>query len=124
MLLLLASLNAQAQPPVVPEDVKTTVRQRVDCGYYPGIVVGLMNTNGPTYFSYGSVDLDGGRAVDENTLFEIGSIGKVFTTTLLADMAARSELELTDAIQSCLDQKVSLYYSPRLSIITSTVPRV
>ena len=102
MLLLSAFIGVQAQLPVVPEDVKTTVRQRVDYGYCPGIVVGLMNTNGSTYFSYGSVDLDGGPAVDEKTLFEIGSITKVFTTTLLADMAQRDELELTNAIQSYL----------------------
>lgn len=95
----LALVGAPAQLPVVPENVKTTVRQRVDYGYCPGMVVGLMNTNGTTYFGYGSVHLDGGPAVDENTLFEIGSITKVFTTTLLADMAGRGELELDQAIQ-------------------------
>ena len=106
-LLLLALVRVQAQLPVIPEDAKTTVRQRVDCGYCPGIVVGLMNTNGPTYFSYGRMDLDGGPAVDEHTLFEIGSIGKVFTSTLLADMAQRGELELTNAIQSYLPEGVT-----------------
>jgi len=80
LLFLLVCLGAQAQVPVIPQDVQTSVRQRVDYGYCPGIVVGLMTTNGSTYFSYGSVDLDGGAGVDENTLFEIGSITKVFTT--------------------------------------------
>jgi len=107
MLLLSAFIGVQAQLPVVPEDVKTTVRQRVDYGYCPGIVVGLMNTNGSTYFSYGSVDLDGGAGVDENTLFEIGSVTKVFTATLLADMAERGELELTNAIQSYLPDGIT-----------------
>ncbi len=65
-LLPLGLYSVHAQPPVVPEDVKTTVRQRVDYGYCPGIVVGLLNTNGPAYFSYGSVDLDGGSVVAEN----------------------------------------------------------
>jgi CubicO group peptidase (beta-lactamase class C family) len=98
---------SHAAAPVVPADVKTTVGQRVDYGYCPGIVVGLMNTNGSTYFSYGRTDLDGGPAVDEHTLFEIGSITKVFTTTLLADMAERGELELTDAIQSYLPEGIT-----------------
>jgi len=105
-LLLLAIVQVHAQLPVVPEDVKTTVRQRVDYAYCPGIVIGLMNTNGATYFSYGSVDLDGGPTVDENSLFEIGSITKVFTTTLLADMAERGELELTNAVQSYLPEGI------------------
>lgn len=49
--LLLGVVGAWAQLPVVPENVKTTVRRRVDNGYCPGIVVGLMNTNGSTCFS-------------------------------------------------------------------------
>lgn len=106
-LTLCVQAHVQAAAPVVPEDVKTTVRQRVDYGYCPGVVVGLMNTNGTSYFSYGSVDLDGGPAVDENTLFEIGSITKVFTTTLLSDMAERGELELTNAVQSCLPDGIT-----------------
>jgi hypothetical protein len=105
--LLLEPVRAHAQLPVVPENIKTTVRQRVDYGYCPGIVVGLMNTSGCTYFSYGNDDLDGGPAVGESTLFEIGSIGKVFTTTLLADMAQRREVELTDTIQSYLPQGIT-----------------
>jgi len=44
--------------------------------------------------------------VDENTLFEIGSVTKVFTTTLLADMAERGELELTNAIQLYLPEGI------------------
>jgi CubicO group peptidase (beta-lactamase class C family) len=107
LLLLCVFVTAQTAAPVVPEDVKTTVRQRVDYGYCPGIVVGLMNTNGSAYFNYGSPDLEGGPAVDENTLFEIGSITKVFTTTLLADMAERGELELTNAIQSYLPDGIT-----------------
>jgi CubicO group peptidase (beta-lactamase class C family) len=98
--------SAQTGPPVVPEDVKTAVRQRVDYGYCPGLVVGLMNTNGSTFFKYGSTELDNGWPVDENTLFEIGSVTKVFTTTLLADMVQRGELELTNAIQPYLPEGI------------------
>jgi D-alanyl-D-alanine-carboxypeptidase/D-alanyl-D-alanine-endopeptidase len=88
--------------PVIPEHVKTTIRERVDYGYAPAVVVGLMNTNGPAFFSYGTTDLDGGQPVDEHTLFEIGSVTKVFTTTLLADFAQRGQLELTNEVQPYL----------------------
>lgn len=97
---------AQTGPPVIPEDVQTAIRQRVDWGYCPGIVVGLMNASGSSFSCYGSTYLDNGRPVDENTLFEIGSITKVFTTTLLADMAEHGELALTNVIQDYLPEGI------------------
>lgn len=39
---------------------------------------------------------------DENTVFEIGSITKVFTTTLLADMHLAGELQLDDPVNKYL----------------------
>lgn len=99
--------GARATPPVIPEDVQVHVRQRVDYGYCPGVAVGVMSTNGASYFCYGFADLDGGAAVSERTLFEIGSVTKVFTTTVLADMAERGELGLTDGIQGSLPSGVT-----------------
>jgi CubicO group peptidase (beta-lactamase class C family) len=97
-MLLLTLVGSQAQPPAIPEERHRSVHQRVDYGHCPGIVVGLRNVSGATYFSYGRPDLGDGLAVDENTIFGVGSITTVFTATLLADMAARGELELTNTI--------------------------
>lgn len=106
--LILLATDTTAAPPLVPANVQANIRQRVDYGYAPSIVVGLRNTEGTTYFAYGQSDRDGGRPVDERTLFEIGSITKVFTTTLLADMADRGELRLTNLVQDYVPSWVTV----------------
>lgn len=58
-----------------------------------GIVVGLLEPEGERIVSGGTgVAAD----VDGDTLFEIGSISKVFTALLLADMANKGEVSLDD----------------------------
>ena len=50
-----------------------------------------MNPNGTHLFSFGNISKANNIRVNENTLFDIGSITKTFTTLLLADMV-RKEL--------------------------------
>jgi D-alanyl-D-alanine-carboxypeptidase/D-alanyl-D-alanine-endopeptidase len=47
-------------------------------------------------------------ALDGNTVFEIGSITKVFTASLLADMAARGEVKLDDPVAKYLPSTVRM----------------
>ena len=47
-----------------------------------------------------------GQLPDKDTIFEIGSVTKVFTGLLLADMVERRELTLDDAINKFLPQGV------------------
>jgi D-alanyl-D-alanine-carboxypeptidase/D-alanyl-D-alanine-endopeptidase len=63
-----------------------------------GIVVGVIDAKGRRVVSYGSLEKGDKRALDGDTLFEIGSITKVFTALLLADMAQRGEVKLDDPI--------------------------
>ena len=72
--LVLGQPAAQAQAPVVPQDVMDNIRARVTNAYSAGIVVGMVNRDGATYFSYGVGDLDTATPVDESSVFEIGSI--------------------------------------------------
>jgi D-alanyl-D-alanine-carboxypeptidase/D-alanyl-D-alanine-endopeptidase len=45
-----------------------------------GIVVGIVSDEGVRIISYGKPDQQGSRSLDGETVFEIGSITKVFTT--------------------------------------------
>ena len=51
--LILSQATAQAHSPVIPPDVIGNIRSRVTNAITPGIVVGMINTTGTTYFSFG-----------------------------------------------------------------------
>lgn len=104
---LLHAVPVVAQPVAELLDaVKESIHQRVDYGYTVGLVVGLVDADGPRYYSYGRVAAASDRTPDENTVFEIGSITKVFTAILLADMAQRGEVALDDPIATYLPDSV------------------
>jgi serine-type D-Ala-D-Ala carboxypeptidase/endopeptidase len=63
-----------------------------------GIVVGVIDAKGRRVVAYGSLEKGDNRPLDGDTLFEIGSITKVFTALLLTDMAQRGEVKLHDPI--------------------------
>jgi len=58
-----------------------------------GIVIGILGPEGERIVAGGT---GAGAAFDSTTLFEIGSITKVFTALLLADMANKGEVSLDD----------------------------
>jgi CubicO group peptidase (beta-lactamase class C family) len=66
-----------------------------------GAVVGLLTPQGRSFATYGRMRLEGPEATPD-TIFEIGSITKVFTSFLLADMVERGEVLLDDPVRKFL----------------------
>jgi D-alanyl-D-alanine-carboxypeptidase/D-alanyl-D-alanine-endopeptidase len=92
---------------LIPESTKLLVQRDVDQGLNVGIVVGIVTPCGREIYSYGYKNLSTSQPVDENTVFEIGSIGKTFTTLLFADMVQRQELSFYDPIEQFLPENVT-----------------
>ena len=61
-----------------------------------GIVVGVIEPDGRRVVAYGDLAREDPRTLGGDTIFEIGSITKVFTSLLLADMVNRKEVALDD----------------------------
>ena len=97
---------ARAQAIRIPDDVQADVRALVDNGWSVGMVLAVVDGTGARYFSYGSTARAGGQPVNERTVYEIGSITKVFTALALADMAIRGEVGLDDPVQRYLPDSV------------------
>jgi D-alanyl-D-alanine-carboxypeptidase/D-alanyl-D-alanine-endopeptidase len=109
VLALIASppLAARAQQATdIPDDVRANVRARVEAGAWPSVVVGVVDRAGTKFFSFGSTALSGGRPVGPRTMYEIGSITKVFTSLALADMVVHGQVGLDDSLQRYLPDDV------------------
>jgi CubicO group peptidase (beta-lactamase class C family) len=84
-------------------DIRQILRERVQAqGKGVGIVVGVIESEGARVVSYGQLGEDDPRQVDGDTVFEIGSMTKVFTALVLAEMVQRGEVALTDPIAKYL----------------------
>src|SRR5580700_3787583 len=73
-----------------------------------GIVVGVIEPNGRRVVAYGNLANGDPRTLDGDTIFEIGSISKVFTSLLLADMVNRKEVTLDDPAAKYLPENVTM----------------
>jgi CubicO group peptidase (beta-lactamase class C family) len=117
ILLALASSSparAQATAPAVaparsfPSDsaVLAIIRQRVEEKRSAGIVVGLLEPDGRTRVVAWGDPGPGQPALDANSVFEIGSISKVFTATALAALVQDGKVKLEDPVQQYLSPSV------------------
>ena len=90
------------------EDIANLIRSRVEEGRVVGIVVGVMEADGTTFIAaYGDAGAEA-RPLGQRSVFEIGSISKVFTGILLADMVAQGEVSLSDPVSKYLPDGVTM----------------
>ncbi|MFZ0686580.1 MAG: serine hydrolase [Terriglobales bacterium] len=90
-------------------EIRQILVDRIDRDHQSvGIVVGILDPSGRRIVSYGSLEKGDKRPLDGNTIFEIGSVTKVFTSLLLADMIQRGEVALNDPVAKYLPATVKM----------------
>lgn len=89
-------------------DVIDYTIQLVEQRKAPGIAIGLLTPQGVSYFNHGAFTWESEQAIDERTLFEIGSITKVFTALLLANAVEEGQINLDTPAQDLAPEGVSL----------------
>jgi CubicO group peptidase (beta-lactamase class C family) len=83
-------------------DIRRILAERVDAKQAVGLVVGVVEPEGRRVVTHGRLDRRSDQAPSRDTLFEIGSITKVFTALLLAEMAGRGEVRLDHPVSALL----------------------
>jgi D-alanyl-D-alanine-carboxypeptidase/D-alanyl-D-alanine-endopeptidase len=87
--------------------IRAILQDRVATKRAVGMVLGVLDHGQRKLFVAGTAGAPA-VALDGNTVFEIGSITKVFTASLLADMAARGEVKLDDPVAKYLPSTVRM----------------
>ena len=87
-----AVFAVSASAHVLPERVYRAAQERIDAGYYPVLVIAYADGQADEIETFGK--LDDGKPLDGDTVFEIGSITKTFTATLLASEIKNGSLTL------------------------------
>src|SRR4051794_18919964 len=80
----------------------------VEDGGCAGLVVGVIDANGRRVVGYGRVRDDRADRPDGQTVFEIGSVTKVFTATLLARMIEQGVVRLDQPVRESLPANVKV----------------
>ena len=94
-----AQSTGGAPAPLSDADITRILAERIDAQQQSvGIVVGVLEPGGRRVLSHGHPAKGDPRRVDGDTVFEIGSITKVFTALLLADAVERGEVSLSDPV--------------------------
>jgi serine-type D-Ala-D-Ala carboxypeptidase/endopeptidase len=100
---------AQGQPSP-PPDVEPLVAELLvrHAGRHVGVAVGVLSRERSWVMGSGTAGPDGPSPPAANTIFEVGSVTKVFTATLLADMVEEGLVALEDPVQRYLPAGVEL----------------
>lgn len=103
--LLFSVQFAIGQETNINEELKVHIKGLVDKGFTPSVAMSYVEGNVVENFNYGNTKLEDGSAVNENSVYEIGSITKVFTCIILADEVLKGNMNLDDPISKYLPKK-------------------
>ena len=98
VLLLIASTAGA----ITREQIDRLANPAIEVAQLDRVVIGVIDAGGRAVYGYGTPTPDG------QTLFEIGSISKVFTATLLAEMASKGEVRLDQPVKELLPRDVKM----------------
>ncbi len=106
---ILVTRAAGGQSPPAPDSgISRILSERIAARRATGIVVATLEQGrAPRIFTAGISGVVG-RPLDGSTIFEIGSITKVFTNTILADMVRKREVRLDDPVSKYLPASVRM----------------
>src|SRR5205809_1519538 len=95
-LLTAAPLHAQVNiEQIVKEKIQPILPKNGEGG---GVAVAVRISGKTSFFNYGMADNAQKRPVTADSIFNLGSVGKVFATTLLAQAVKHGELNLDDPV--------------------------
>jgi CubicO group peptidase (beta-lactamase class C family) len=131
MSVMIAVTSLAATP--TDAEVKQLLEERLAARGGVGLVVGIIDASGKRVIVAGTPEVGSKDPLTGQTVFEIGSVTKVFTSLVLAQMVEKKELALTDPVSKFLPKEKTLKVPTRdgkditladLATQTSGLPRL
>lgn len=89
------------------KQVDSVIRRYIQKSNTVGLSAGIFYAGKNSIYHYGETAKGNGKLPDANSIFEIGSISKTFTATLLAHFVDQGKIKLTDPITKYLPDSVA-----------------
>ena len=86
--------------------IDSVARTYIQKGNTQSLAIGVIHKNQVNTFFYGETEKDNNTLPTATTLYELGSITKTFTATLLADLVEKNVISLDDSIAQFLPDSV------------------
>ena len=107
MFILLAKF-AFGQQPVSDKDVSRIANGYASAKNNHALVIGIVNGGTTQYFTYGETEKGNGSKPSPQSVFELGNVSGVFTTSLLSLFDGQHKVNLTDPVQNYFPQTVNI----------------
>lgn len=101
---------------LMDREVDTVARGYIQKSNTVGLIIGIIKGGQVTSYSYGETIKGNGKLPNADNFFELGSITKTFTATLLAYYLNEGKVKLTDPITKYLPDSVAA--NPELKAVT------
>jgi CubicO group peptidase (beta-lactamase class C family) len=103
-ILLLTTISlAQQSDKIISQKVDSLLNDAYAKGIFSGQVIISNNSEKVYYKQFGFSDWNTKRTIDDNTLFNIGSLNKQFTEEIIHQLVNENKLSYTDNLSKYLD---------------------
>jgi len=97
-IVLFSPILTFAQNESLDKLIKNIIKREVNFKETPGISIGIIDSDSTYTYNFGETQKGNGQTPDANTIYEIGSVTKVFTAALLTIMEHENLLTYKDSI--------------------------
>jgi D-alanyl-D-alanine-carboxypeptidase/D-alanyl-D-alanine-endopeptidase len=102
------SCAKEPEPQNLHEEINRIINPYIYSGSRVGVAVGIYNNGVEEMFFYGTKNIETGETIDENTMFEIGSITKTFTSVMLAEMEIEGKINRNNEVHTFFPTTVTI----------------
>jgi CubicO group peptidase (beta-lactamase class C family) len=96
------------------KEIEQRIKKELEDGDFPSINVGIVREDKLVYAqSFGVADRKSGKPATLNTLYRVGSVGKLFTATLLMILRDKGVVRLDDPVEKYLPPEIKLQTDAR-----------